>query len=147
MKYHCPHCLQESNRKWNMKMHIRRRHDGIGHPFRNGGLALDNQTQNVPFSSSHRDRMLRAGESFLDDRRHDFIEDNLKRLKTFKEHNDLMRELFRVAPIYPPFVTRYHYRHYNYCRNCGFHTPSPSIRSSTIGCMDVNADSSSQPTS
>jgi hypothetical protein len=28
--YHCPHCRQTCSRKWNLKVHIQRRHGGIG---------------------------------------------------------------------------------------------------------------------
>ena len=27
--YHCPHCLQTCSRRWNMKVHIQRKHGGI----------------------------------------------------------------------------------------------------------------------
>jgi hypothetical protein len=111
-----------------MKAHIRRRHNGVGQPLRNSGQALDDHSRNMPFAWYHRDMMLRAGGSIMDDRSHDFIENSVKRLKTFREYNDLMRELFMVAPIYRPSIIRYHHQHYNYCRNCGLHSPSPSIR-------------------
>jgi hypothetical protein len=32
-KWHCPHCSQASSRHWNLKTHIRRKHQGIGHPI------------------------------------------------------------------------------------------------------------------
>ena len=32
-KRHCPHCLQASSRHWNLKTHIRRKHQGIGQPI------------------------------------------------------------------------------------------------------------------
>ncbi len=31
-KWHCPHCSQASSRHWNLKTHIRRKHQGIGQP-------------------------------------------------------------------------------------------------------------------
>jgi hypothetical protein len=31
--WHCPHCLQASSRHWNLKTHIRRKHQGIGQPI------------------------------------------------------------------------------------------------------------------
>ena len=30
--YSCPHCLQTSSRRWNLIVHLRRRHNGIGQP-------------------------------------------------------------------------------------------------------------------
>src|SRR5919206_1634869 len=32
-KWHCPHCSQDSSRKWNLKVHIIRLHNGIGEPL------------------------------------------------------------------------------------------------------------------
>jgi hypothetical protein len=32
-KWHCPHCSQASSRHWNLKTHIRRKHQGIGQPI------------------------------------------------------------------------------------------------------------------
>ena len=32
-KWHCPHCSQTSSRHWNLKTHIRRKHQGIGQPI------------------------------------------------------------------------------------------------------------------
>lgn len=33
LKYSCPHCAQKSNRRYNMKVHIARRHIGVGIPI------------------------------------------------------------------------------------------------------------------
>jgi hypothetical protein len=32
-KWHCPHCSQASSRHWNLKTHIRRKHQGIRQPI------------------------------------------------------------------------------------------------------------------
>jgi hypothetical protein len=131
-----------------MKAQIRRRHNGVGQHLKNSGQAFDGHSQNLPFAWYHRGTMLRAGGSFMDDRSQDFIENSVKRLKTFREHNDLIRELFMVAPIYRPSNIRYHYHHYNYCRNCGLHSPSPSIRDPNSEFTEnANVASLSEPTS
>lgn len=31
--YNCPYCNQQSTRHWNLEIHIKRRHDGIGQPI------------------------------------------------------------------------------------------------------------------
>ena len=31
--YYCPYCDQHSTRRWNLEIHIQRRHDGIGQPI------------------------------------------------------------------------------------------------------------------
>jgi hypothetical protein len=36
-KWYCPHCSQTSSRHGNLKMHIKRRHQGIGQPIREDG--------------------------------------------------------------------------------------------------------------
>ena len=36
-KWHCPHCSQTSSRRWNLKTHIGRKHQGIGQPVREDG--------------------------------------------------------------------------------------------------------------
>jgi hypothetical protein len=95
-----------------MKAQIRRRHNGVGQHLKNSGQTFDGHSQNLPCAWYHRGTMLRAGGSFMDDRSQDFIENSVKRLKTFREHNDLIRELFMVAPIYRPSNIRYHYHHY-----------------------------------
>jgi hypothetical protein len=37
LKWCCPHCSQTSSRHWNLKKHIKRRHQGIGRPIREDG--------------------------------------------------------------------------------------------------------------
>lgn len=32
--YRCTYCTQTSSRKWNLKIHIQRKHNGIGNPFK-----------------------------------------------------------------------------------------------------------------
>jgi hypothetical protein len=32
-KWHCPYCSQDSPQHWNLKIHIKRRHSGIGEPI------------------------------------------------------------------------------------------------------------------
>ena len=32
-KWHCPHCSQDSSRHWNVRVHIKRWHIGIGEPI------------------------------------------------------------------------------------------------------------------
>jgi hypothetical protein len=32
-KFACPFCPHRSSREWNMQVHIKRWHDGIGHPI------------------------------------------------------------------------------------------------------------------
>ncbi|HZC49961.1 MAG TPA: hypothetical protein VE244_12970 [Nitrososphaeraceae archaeon] len=34
-KWHCPHCSQDSSRHWNLKVHIKKQHSGIGEPIDN----------------------------------------------------------------------------------------------------------------
>jgi hypothetical protein len=36
-KWHCLHCSQTSSRRWNLKTHIGRKHQGIGQPIREDG--------------------------------------------------------------------------------------------------------------
>ena len=32
-KWHCPRCSRDSSRHWNMKVHIKRKHSGVGEPI------------------------------------------------------------------------------------------------------------------
>jgi hypothetical protein len=43
-RWSCPYCAQTSTRHWNLKVHIHRRHNGIGEPI---------QTAAVSFNSSY----------------------------------------------------------------------------------------------
>jgi hypothetical protein len=37
LKWRCPHCSQTSSRHWNLEVHIKRWHQGIGRPIREDG--------------------------------------------------------------------------------------------------------------
>jgi hypothetical protein len=43
-KWQCPNCPQTSSRYWNLKTHIRRKHNGIGQPKK--------ETESFPFNYS-----------------------------------------------------------------------------------------------
>src|SRR5215207_2581628 len=36
VKYYCPYCTQTSSRKWNLEVHLQRRHQGMGEPVGSG---------------------------------------------------------------------------------------------------------------
>jgi hypothetical protein len=45
--YHCPHCHQTCSRRWNMKVHIQRKHGGIGQqPI--GSVSLSTSPEFIP---------------------------------------------------------------------------------------------------
>ena len=45
--YHCPHCHQTYSRHWNMKVHIQRKHGGIGQqPI--GSVSLSTSPEFIP---------------------------------------------------------------------------------------------------
>ena len=49
-KWHCPYCPQNSARHWNIVVHIKRAHGGIGEPIENGNLS---QSVNPGFPGSN----------------------------------------------------------------------------------------------
>ena len=49
--YHCPHCHQTCSRHWNMKVHIQRKHGGIGQqPI--GSVSLSTSPEFIPSMSN-----------------------------------------------------------------------------------------------
>jgi hypothetical protein len=48
--YHCPHCHQTCSRHWNMKVHIERRHRGIGQPI--GSVSFSTSPEFIPGMSN-----------------------------------------------------------------------------------------------
>jgi hypothetical protein len=49
--YHCPHCYQTCSRHWNMKVHIQRKHGGIGQqPI--GSVSLSTSPEFIPSMSN-----------------------------------------------------------------------------------------------
>jgi hypothetical protein len=49
--YHCPHCHQSCSRHWNLKVHIQRRHGGIGQqPI--GSVSLSTSPEFIPSMSN-----------------------------------------------------------------------------------------------
>ena len=49
--YHCPHCHQTCSRHWNMKVHIQRKHGGIGQqPI--GSVSLSARPEFIPGMSN-----------------------------------------------------------------------------------------------
>ena len=49
--YHCPHCHQTCSRHWNMKVHIQRKHGGIGQqPI--GSVSLSASPEFIPGMSN-----------------------------------------------------------------------------------------------
>jgi hypothetical protein len=48
--YHCPHCHQTCSRHWNMKVHIQRKHGGIGQPI--GSVSLSTRAEFIPGMSN-----------------------------------------------------------------------------------------------
>jgi hypothetical protein len=46
--WYCPNCVQTSTRRWNIRVHIQRKHRGIHQPVRNGESAR----QHSPFNSA-----------------------------------------------------------------------------------------------
>jgi hypothetical protein len=50
--YHCPNCSQTSPRRWNMKVHIKRKHKGLGKPFKSGSGSHFNETEFIPSHTS-----------------------------------------------------------------------------------------------
>ena len=50
-KWHCPHCSQTSSRRWNLKTHIGRKHQGIGQPVREDGTnSIATSNADMPFT-------------------------------------------------------------------------------------------------
>jgi hypothetical protein len=47
----CPHCYQRSHRHWNIKTHIKRKHDAIGQPIKAGSSTFNNNTDSSQFVS------------------------------------------------------------------------------------------------
>jgi hypothetical protein len=39
--WYCPHCVQSSTRNWNLKTHIKRKHNGAGNPVQKTGFTDD----------------------------------------------------------------------------------------------------------
>jgi hypothetical protein len=49
--YHCPHCHQSCSRHWNLKVHIQRKHWGIGQqPI--GSVSLSTRAEFIPSMSN-----------------------------------------------------------------------------------------------
>src|SRR3954451_19506249 len=49
--YHCPHCHQTCSRHWNMKVHIQRKHEGIGQqPI--ASVSLSSSAEFIPSMSN-----------------------------------------------------------------------------------------------
>src|SRR5689334_15952489 len=40
-RWSCPYCAQTSTRHWNLKVHIHRRHNGIGEPIRTAAVSFN----------------------------------------------------------------------------------------------------------
>jgi len=40
-RWYCPHCVQSSTRNWNLKTHIKRKHNGAGKPIQKTGFTYD----------------------------------------------------------------------------------------------------------
>jgi hypothetical protein len=48
LKWHCPYCSQTSSRHGNLKVHIKRKHQGIGEPIREDKWHYTRATTSTP---------------------------------------------------------------------------------------------------
>jgi hypothetical protein len=91
--YCCPHCNQTSTRRWNLKIHIDRRHAGAGRPIPKiatepiwtGGVGYKTRFKNNNFSITNHNPKADDPE--------DFLEQSLQPLRKLKEFKDLYSEL------------------------------------------------------
>lgn len=88
-----------------MLIHIRRHHNGLGQPVLN--KAGGSQPQ-CPFGVQH-DATNYGNSGFTHDPHYDFIENNLKHIKRFKEIMDFMRTSIKPESISYRSSTYYHY--------------------------------------
>jgi hypothetical protein len=97
-QWECPFCEQRSERKWNLKVHLKRKHDGLGQPAymsktkegQHGSISglLNQQQQQPPQRSSE------SGKPFLTA---DLAEKLfLQPLRTMREFKQLLAELFSI---------------------------------------------------
>lgn len=88
--YSCPHCPQTSSRRWNLIVHLKRRHNGLGQPVV-GTTTKSQNTNRVPSESRLRSSLVgRAAGKNMDPL--DFVNEELRRAAEYR------RLIDEVAP-------------------------------------------------
>jgi hypothetical protein len=105
-KYRCPSCAQECSRRFNMEMHIKRKHRGIGLPLNNlyGTFhpAVFNNPH-LPRTNSYRSNIMVDNQANFDDSRgeYGFSDSFLNHLGEAVEIKNLMGQLMTPFPQQP----------------------------------------------
>jgi hypothetical protein len=109
-KWHCPYCSQDSSRHWNLKMHIKRQHNGRGEPI-DEEVAKEFQDKrgyqfysyNQPYGVNVNDMSL--GSRQRKEKEQDIIEliyqiviEQKEKLRKIKEIKSFFNELYSSSP-------------------------------------------------
>lgn len=113
-KWHCPHCSQDSSRHWNLKVHIKRWHNGIGEPIDDEqAKEFKNRTSsqffsyNQPYSLNDLPRGSLGKEKKPDiiDELYQIVNENKEKLRKIMEIKGFFNELSSLSSSAQPVIT------------------------------------------
>lgn len=113
-KWHCPHCSQDSSRHWNLKVHIKRWHNGIGEPIDDEqAKEFKNRTSsqffsyNQPYSLNDLPRGSLGKEKKPDiiDELYQIVNENKEKLRKIMEIKGFFNELSSLSSSARPVIT------------------------------------------
>jgi hypothetical protein len=113
-KWHCPYCSQDSSRHWNLKVHIKRWHNGIGEPLdEEQAKEFKNRTSsqffsyNQPYSLNDLPRGSLGKEKKPDiiDELYQIVKENKEKLRKIMEIKGFFNELSSLSSSAQPVIT------------------------------------------
>lgn len=97
----CPYCSQTSSRHWNLEIHIKRKHNGIGHPIEAGLTTNDISTNGKFASDANRMKVIHPVSSRVglkkEESRTINSSDNL--LQDIRKNNDIVSEWIKFQNL------------------------------------------------
>jgi hypothetical protein len=96
-KWHCPSCSQDSSRHWNLEMHIKRKHNGIGEPINEEEYKEFNDKRSNQFFS-HRSLNDLSLESLKGKEKERDVIDECYQI--VMEHKEKLRKIMEIKSFY-----------------------------------------------
>jgi hypothetical protein len=113
-KWHCPRCSRDSSRHWNMKVHIKRKHSGVGEPIDEEAKEFKEKrghqffSYNQPYSVndlSMRNRLGKEKEPDIIDVMYQVVMEFKEKFRKIMEIKGFLNELSSLSSSQQPGIT------------------------------------------